>query len=99
MVDFLKTKKGNIIYLILEAKTDMPTPRVTKKDGEEAKEWNEDFKKLRNSVKGSTGILNSAAKSLQKLMNASQARDNLRIQKTLRGSPSCSGPQQPGSGI
>lgn len=85
MVDFLKTKKGNIIYLILEAKTDMPTPRVTKKDGEEAKEWNEDFKKLRNSVKGSTGILNSAAKSLQKLMNASQARDNLRIQKTLRG--------------
>ena len=73
------------IEAILAAKAAMPAPRVTKKDGEDAREWNEDFKKLRNDVKGSTGILNKAAKSLQKLLDASQAGDNLRIQKILRG--------------
>ena len=70
---------------ILTAKNAMPTVRLTKKDGEEAKEWNEGFKELRNKVKGAKGILDLASKSLQNLLKVSQAEDNLRLQKTLRG--------------
>lgn len=70
---------------ILEARTAMPVVRLTKKDGKEAKAWNEGFKDLRNSVKGSGGLLDKAAKTLQKLVKSSQWDDNLRMQKTLRG--------------
>ena len=70
---------------VLTAKSAMPTVRLTKKDGEAAKEWNEGFKELRNKVKGSKGILDLASKSLQNLVKTSQQEDNLRLQKTLRG--------------
>lgn len=70
---------------ILTAKSTMPTVRLTKKDGEEAKEWNEGFKELRNKVKGSKGVLDLASKSLQNLLKVSQAEDNIRLQNTLRG--------------
>ena len=70
---------------ILSAKSAMPSPRVTKNDGEAAREWNERFKALRNRVKGSKGILDTAAKSLQRLLDASQIRDNLHMQTILRG--------------
>ena len=68
---------------VLAAKAAMPTVRG--KIDEDAKEWNEAFKKLRNEVKGSKGILDSAAKSLENLLKTSQAEDNLRLQRTLRG--------------
>ena len=70
---------------VLAAKNAMPTVRLTKKDGDDAKEWNEGFKDLRNKVKGSKGILDLAVKSLQNLLKVTQAEDNARLQKTLRG--------------
>ena len=70
---------------ILTAKSAMPTVRVSKKDGGPARAWNEGFKELRSKVKGSGGILDNAAKALQKLADAAQAKDNLRMQTTLRG--------------
>ncbi len=72
---------------ILSAKEKMSSVRatVTKKDGEEAKKWNDDFKIIRNEMKGSEGILKKAAENLQSLQSAGQADDNLRIQRTLRG--------------
>ncbi|MDO5702959.1 MAG: 3'-5' exonuclease, partial [Lachnospiraceae bacterium] len=70
---------------IAAAKDAMPSPRVTKKDGDAAKEWNEGFKALRAGVKGKDGILGRAVSSLEKLMDRSQAEDNLRMQRTLRG--------------
>ena len=74
-----------MIGLIQAARAAMPSVRVTKKDGEAARVWNEGFRELRSRIKGSDGLLNTAAKTLQKLADDAQARDNLRIQKTLRG--------------
>lgn len=86
----IRTLEGNPplpekINAVQAAKTAMPTVRITKKDGEAAREWNEGFKELRNKVKGAKGILDNASKNLQKLTDAAQAKDNLRMQKTLRG--------------
>lgn len=68
---------------ILAAKDAMPTVRA--KISEEAKDWNEAFKALRNEVKGSKGLLDRAAKNLQKLVSAKQWEDNARIRKLLCG--------------
>ncbi|MCR5263665.1 MAG: UvrD-helicase domain-containing protein [Clostridiales bacterium] len=58
---------------------------ITKKDGEEAKEWNESFKKIRGEIKNSDGILGESVKKLEKLLLPKNAEDNLRMQNTLRG--------------
>lgn len=73
------------IAALQAARAAMPAVRLTKKDGDEAKEWNEGFKKVRNSIKGSDGLIVGAEKLLSSLVSASQVQDNLRLQKTLRG--------------
>ena len=60
-------------------------PTVRGKIEDEAKEWNEEFKALRNTVKGSKGVLMTSAKRLENLVKAGQLADNERIQRTLRG--------------
>ncbi|MBQ8978381.1 MAG: UvrD-helicase domain-containing protein, partial [Oscillospiraceae bacterium] len=60
-------------------------PTVRGKIDDEAKEWNEEFKALRNTVKGSKGVLMTSAKRLENLVKAGQLADNERIQRTLRG--------------
>ncbi len=72
------------IDAVTAARSAMPSVTIRKAD-EAVKEWNEGFKKLRNAVKGSGGILDKAAKNMQLLLKASQLRDNLKIQKSLKG--------------
>ena len=72
------------IDAITAARCAMPTVTIRKAD-DAVKEWNEGFKKLRNAVKGANGVLDKTAKNLQMLLKASQLRDNLKIQRSLKG--------------
>ena len=81
--------KGNLsiqekIDAVTAARSSMPTVTIRKAD-EAVKEWNEGFKKLRNAVKGSNGILDKTAKNMSLLLKESQLRDNLKIQRSLKG--------------
>ena len=58
------------------------TPRT---EDDDVKAWCKEFGELRNEIKGSGKLLDKASKSLQKLLKASQASDNLRVQEELRG--------------
>ena len=72
------------IDAILAAKKAMPGTKVTTSDIE-VKAWYKDFQKLRSDIKNANGILDKTAKNLQRLLDASAQRDNLKIQRLLRG--------------
>ena len=72
------------IDAVTAARSAMPNVVVRKADPA-VKEWYEDFRKLRAGVKGAGGVLDKTAKNLQLLLEESQLRDNLKIQRLLRG--------------
>ncbi|MBQ9326175.1 MAG: UvrD-helicase domain-containing protein [Clostridia bacterium] len=70
--------------IILGAKDAMPGLTLRKlSDAEKA--WYEAFKSLRQEIKGSSGLLATAAQRLQAITDEKALRDNQRIQEEARG--------------
>ena len=72
------------IEALMQAKNDMPSVTV-RKPSPEVRAWNEAFKKLRASVKGSGGVLDKTIRNLQSLASMNHLRDNLKIRRQLEG--------------